>query len=723
MLLIRRSAQGLPRSPTATSSSRGISKFTSVCYHHRSHTDEGCQLGACCPRGVAGPPHPAGYNARAARIRLRSTVSTISKSNSSGRGSRSRNVSSTVFERLNLSPGPGVDDAPRTSAAAGRGARDKSTAAALMDHDDVEGELSRSVGAGSGAEDVGGDGLTSFLLTDIGEGIMEVEVLQWFVRPGDRVSQFDKLCEVQSDKANVEITSRYDGVVRRVHWSVGDMVQTGSVLVDIEEAAASDAGSTPAPKQPFLYSAEDEGVPELSVPRSPCPAPAAAASAASAEAAVETPISEAGTTTDQGREFVGGAGVRGGGSRRNQNKILATPAVRRLCREMLIDPKREPISGTGPGGRVLKGDVIAYAAGRSGGAAPPTTRGDTAEDRPGGVMEDVLDGLQQEQQGDYHGLEAHGSQSKPPSMVVRHDNDDDGWGSLSELVSESAVGSPAASSRESGRQAARRSPGTLAVGVDVEEVEMGVKETRKGPGVQNVKKAVPLPIKGVQRAMMEAMQRALEVPHMTFCDEVNADRLGQLRADLKAASERRGVRLSYLPLIVKATSMALTAFPTLNASLSEDKKFLLQHPSHNIGVAMDTEKGLMVPSISAVEEMSVLDIAEELNTLQRLGAAGKLGEAELTGTTFTLSNIGSIGGTYASPVILHPQVCIGALGRMQRLPRFDPASDTDEVVAARVFPVSWSADHRVVDGGTLARFSNTWKAYLENPALMLADTR
>lgn len=69
------------------------------------------------------------------------------------------------------------------------------------------------------------------------------------------------------------------------------------------------------------------------------------------------------------------------------------------------------------------------------------------------------------------------------------------------------------------------------------------------------------------------------------------------------------------------------------------------------------------------------------------------------------------------------QVCIGALGRMQRLPRFDPASDTDEVVAARIFPVSWSADHRVVDGGTLARFSNTWKAYLENPALMLADTR
>ncbi|CAM9555221.1 unnamed protein product, partial [Hapterophycus canaliculatus] len=410
----------------------------------------------------------------------------------------------------------------------------KSTAAALAE-DENAGEISRPAATGSRTGDAGGDRLTSFRLTDIGEGIMEVEVLQWFVRPGDRVNQFDKLCEVQSDKANVEITSRYDGVVRNVHWSVGDMVQTGSVLVDIEEAADSaEAASSSPSKQPFLYSAEDEGVPELSVPRSPDPPPAAAAAAA-----VETPLpSKVVGESEQGRELVG-EGVGGNGrGRSRRTQMLATPAVRRLCREMSVDPSWEPIPGTGRGGRVLKGDVLAYVAARAGAAdrssaGPPNLPGERGGWQPGDLR-------------------------KPwPSLYRR-----------------------------------------------------GKTETGKASDVREMKQPVPVPIKGVQRAMMEAMQRALEVPHMTFCDEVNADRLGQLRADLKAASERRGVRLSYLPLIVKATSMALTAFPALNASLSEDKKFMLQHPSHNIGVAMDTAKGLLVPKISAVEEMSVLDIAE-----------------------------------------------------------------------------------------------------------------
>ncbi|CAN0556531.1 unnamed protein product, partial [Ectocarpus sp. 12 AP-2014] len=340
-------------------------------------------------------------------------------------------------------------------------------------------------------------------------------------------------------------------------------------------------------------------------------------------------------------------------------KVLATPAVRRLCREMSIDLAVEPIPGTGPGGRLLKGDVLAHA---SATAKTAASGGPTNGEMGTAARETNLQEQQQQ------------------------------------------------------RRRWRRRQGE---GVEVTaETEEGGEQQRSR---REAKEAVAVPIKGVQRAMMEAMRKALEVPHMTFCDEVNADRLGKLRSDLKEAAERRGARLSYLPLIVKATSMALTAFPTLNASLSDDEKFLLQHPGHNIGVAMDTEKGLLVPCIANVEEMSVLDIAEELNTLQRLGAAGKLGEEKLAGTTFTLSNIGSIGGTYASPVILHPQVCIGALGRMQRVPRFD-AVDTDKVVASKVIPVSWSADHRVVDGGTLARFSNTWKAYLENPALMLADT-
>ena len=133
---------------------------------------------------------------------------------------------------------------------------------------------------------------------------------------------------------------------------------------------------------------------------------------------------------------------------------------------------------------------------------------------------------------------------------------------------------------------------------------------------------------------------------------------------------------------------------------------------------MDTPQCLLVPSIKKVHQMSVLEIAEELNRLQDLGLRGKLGAADLKDGTFSLSNIGSIGGTYAKPVILPPQVAIGALGKVQKLPRFD---SNDNLIKAHIMNVSWSADHRIIDGATMARFSNLMKSYIENPATMILD--
>lgn len=135
---------------------------------------------------------------------------------------------------------------------------------------------------------------------------------------------------------------------------------------------------------------------------------------------------------------------------------------------------------------------------------------------------------------------------------------------------------------------------------------------------------------------------------------------------------------------------------------------------------MDTERGLIVPNVKNVQVRSVFEIATELNRLQKLGSLGQLSTTDLTGGTFTLSNIGSIGGTYAKPVILPPEVAIGALGAIKALPRFDQKGD---VYKAQIMNVSWSADHRVIDGATMSRFSNLWKSYLENPAFMLLDLK
>jgi len=184
--------------------------------------------------------------------------------------------------------------------------------------------------------------------------------------------------------------------------------------------------------------------------------------------------------------------------------------------------------------------------------------------------------------------------------------------------------------------------------------------------------------------------------------------------------KEHGIKLSFMPFFIKAASMALTQYPVLNSSVDEACENITYKASHNIGLAMDTNQGLIVPNIKHVQSLSVLDIAQELARLLEAGNKGTLGSKDLTGGTFTLSNIGSIGGTYAKPVIMSPQVAIGAIGRIQVLPRFDHDSN---VVKANIMQVSWSADHRVIDGATMARFSNLWKSYLENPSLMILNLK
>ena len=217
--------------------------------------------------------------------------------------------------------------------------------------------------------------------------------------------------------------------------------------------------------------------------------------------------------------------------------------------------------------------------------------------------------------------------------------------------------------------------------------------------------------------MVQTMTAANAVPQLGFSDEICVDALYEVRAALnKEAQAKYGVKLSYMPFILKAASLALLQFPQLNAHTNADCSTVTHRAQHNLGLAMDTPRGLVVPNIKDVANKSVLEIALDMQRLAKLGAEGKLGRDELTGGTFTISNIGTIGGTYLSPILVVPEVVIGALGGLQTLPRYDAQMN---VKPTRVMNVSWSADHRVVDGATMARFSKTWQAYLENPASML----
>uniref|UniRef100_A0A6B2LGN3 2-oxoacid dehydrogenase acyltransferase catalytic domain-containing protein n=1 Tax=Arcella intermedia TaxID=1963864 RepID=A0A6B2LGN3_9EUKA len=221
--------------------------------------------------------------------------------------------------------------------------------------------------------------------------------------------------------------------------------------------------------------------------------------------------------------------------------------------------------------------------------------------------------------------------------------------------------------------------------------------------------------------MVQTMNQSLSIPHLGYCDELHMDKLIHFRNSLKPTADARGLKkLSYMPFIIKAISLALKKYPVINSRINPDLTEISLLASHNIAIAVATPFGLAVPNIKNVQDLSIFEVAEQLGMVIEKANANKLAPADLAGSTFTLSNIGAIGGTYASPVLVPPQVCIGALGKVQKLPRFAP---NGEVVPVQIMNISWSADHRVVDGAAIANFSNLFKHYIEEPMSMLLDTK
>lgn len=436
--------------------------------------------------------------------------------------------------------------------------------------------------------------IKDFLLADIGEGIAEVEVLEWSVKVGTYVEEFEELLKVQSDKAATEITSPFEGTVVELMVNAGDMAQVGEPLCRIRVDG-------------------EEGVEE--------------STSSAAPESVSSALPSAPSTTDRAasvdHDFKTG-------------KVLTSPAVRRIARENDIDLRKVP--GTGPKGRVLKDDVLAYMEGKVVQASPSATAGSTKT-----------------------------SNTSTPSSAVKH----------------TEVATPI-------------------------EIPDRFAEDQV------------VPVRGLDRIMVKTMAAAHTVPTLLYSDEFMMDQLIQVRTELKPMAEAMGVKLTYLPFIVKAASMALLEYPKLNCHVNNDCTEYTLKGSHNIGVALQTDKGLLVPNVKNVQHKSILQIAGDLSELLSLGHAGSLTSEHLSGGTFTISNIGSIGGTICKPLVVVPEVAIAALGKFQAVPKFD--SD-DELYKATVMNVSISADHRIIDGATVARFSNLWRRYLDSPSTMLLRTK
>ena len=411
-----------------------------------------------------------------------------------------------------------------------------------------------------------------FILPDIGEGIVECEVIEWKVKEGDIIEEDQIVVDVSTDKAIVEIPSMYNGRVTKLHHAEGDIAKVHSPLFAIEIEADQEASGVE---------------PQLSIKE---PQPSIEAS--------QRPAIEQATVSSE--------------------KVLTTPAVRKMAREHQLD--LGTIAGTGKQGRVLKEDVLSFLAGDNAAQDSRQTLTPTA--------------------------------SANPTLI----------------------------------------PGVVAD----DRVEV---------------------IRGVRKIMAERMAESVAtIPHFTFVEELDVTELMLLRRNLNEQHGSDELKITLMPLFIKALSMALKQFPLVNSRANNDFTELTYLANHNIGMAVDGASGLLVPNIKAVEQRSIIDIATQVMSLTAAARSGKINPADLKGGSITISNIGAIGGTVATPIINKPEVAIVALGKIQRLPRFD---DQGNVVARNIMTISWSGDHRVIDGGTIARFNNCWKGYLEQPATML----
>lgn len=344
---------------------------------------------------------------------------------------------------------------------------------------------------------------------------------------------------------------------------------------------------------------------------------------------------------------------------RNNNgkhRSLATPAVRHICKELGVTI--EEVIGTGKDGRVLKEDVTRFASSSS-----ANSRSSAA-----GILEP---GLQ--------AASSPGGLKNPESQITN------------------SRGTP----------------------------------TRPVTPAPELAQETTQPLTRIQSEMFKIMTASLSIPHFLYSDEICLNSITSLRSRLnkdlaKSAAGEAGVdavkKLTLLPFIIKSVSVSLSQYPLLNSRLDTSSPVpqLITRPSHNIGIAMDTPLGLLVPNIKSVQQLSILEIAAELQRLQSLGAAGKLSPADLRGGTITVSNIGSIGGTVVAPVIVPSEVAILGVGRGRFVPAFDGEGKVEK---REIVNFSWSADHRVVDGATMARMAARVRELVEEPERLLVRLR
>ncbi|MFB6251474.1 MAG: 2-oxo acid dehydrogenase subunit E2 [Halobellus sp.] len=539
----------------------------------------------------------------------------------------------------------------------------------------------------------------SFELPDLGEGIVEGELVSWLVDDGDTVEEDQVIAEVETDKALVEIPSRYDGVVKERHYEEGETVPVDATFVTFE---VDDAGDAAAVAEVGAGDANEAG-----------------ASTGKPASGAET--EGTGASGTEGTARSNGTEPTAGETPVPDERVFASPSKRTMARKLGIDIGR--IDGSGPGGRVTTADVQAHA--QSAGESTTARASDGVREAPAG-----------RENGSVAVVEEPASRERTLAMPATRKLADELGVDLDIVpASEEREGEPFVTPEdvrgfaERGREVetagrATPAPQTTADAERTASTAGAVRGTSEAAEADNAtetdlsdRPGDRVPYRGVRRTIGEQMAESkFTAPHVSHHDEFDATDLVELRDELDAAAGE-DVKLTYLPFVVKAITSALKEHPYLNASLDEEAGEIVLYDEYNIGIAVATDAGLMVPVVADADTKGLKQLATEIEDLATRARNRTIAPEEMQGGTFTITNVGVIGGEFSSPIINHPEAAIFAMGPIQKRPWVVD----DEVVARTTMRFSMSIDHRLVDGADAAQFSNRVKELLVDPLPLLLE--
>ncbi len=578
---------------------------------------------------------------------------------------------------------------------------------------------------------------TEFKLPELGENIESGDLVRLLIKPGASIAEGETVMELETDKAVVEVPSSVAGTIGEIRVKEGDKLRVGQVIFTVENGAgtkaAAKAAATPtpaaspaasSPRAPRASTAQSEPASSV-VPR------AAASAAQTASAASEFKLPELGENIDSGdlvRLMIApGASVAEGQpvmELETDKAVIEVPStIGGVVREVKVKE----------GQKVKVGEVIFTLEGGVVAAAEPARKHEPVEHISGQQAARLAFQLAMRAEGktEEQALPPDQPQALAPafSMPVQ----------LGKVAGTDHDPIPAAPhvrrlAREIGveiRSVSGSGPGGR---ISEDDVKLSAKNTlltmaaaAQAPRGSFVEPELPdfakwgkterVSIRGVRRRTAEHLRQAWNtIPHVTQQDRADITELEQLRARFAPRAEEAGGKMTVTAIALKVCASALKVFPQFNASIDMAKEEIIYKQYINIGVAVDTDRGLLVPVIHDVDKKNIVELAAEMTQLSKKARERKLTPEEMEGGTFTITNLGGIGGTGFSPIVNHPEVAILGLSRSRMEPEW--VSNESKFEPRLILPLSLSYDHRLIDGADAARFLRWIAEAFEQPFLL-----